>query len=224
MKTNTTFKLLTLGLIVASSVPMAANAALYRELQVGSRGADVSELQTYLANDPSLYPQGLITGYYGSLTRAAVIRYQRANGISQVGRVGPQTMASLMGQMNGNNNSNNNNNTSGIAPTFTSLSLYPTSAPNPTGSERFTFTTDIPSQSDVHYSTSKIPATENEFVTPATISIGGSIAQSDASFKTSHVVDTGSLNLNTRYYYIIHAMSANGESSVRSGQFTTSSY
>ena len=36
-----------------------------RELSFGMSGSDVSVLQTYLAHDASIYPQGLVTGYFG---------------------------------------------------------------------------------------------------------------------------------------------------------------
>ena len=66
-----------------------------RELDEGMSGDDVSTLQQFLAQDPELYPEGLITGYYGSLTTDAVRRFQTRYGLSQVGRVGPQTLAKL---------------------------------------------------------------------------------------------------------------------------------
>jgi len=57
---------------VAKSVP-----ALFKsELKVGSKGKEVEELQKCLAKDKSVYPQGDITGYFGSKTKAAVIRFQ----------------------------------------------------------------------------------------------------------------------------------------------------
>lgn len=69
--------------------------ALTRELQLGMTGGDISTLQTFLATDTSIYPQGLITGYFGSLTKAAVARFQSRNGISAVGRVGPITLSAI---------------------------------------------------------------------------------------------------------------------------------
>lgn len=66
--------------------------ALTRQLQEGMRGDDVKILQQALATDPEIYPEGLVTGYFGSLTREAVRRFQERAGIEQVGRVGPQTL------------------------------------------------------------------------------------------------------------------------------------
>ncbi len=49
-------------------------------LSVGSRGSEVTELQKCLANPsaggPEIYPEGKITGYFGSQTKAAVIKFQ----------------------------------------------------------------------------------------------------------------------------------------------------
>lgn len=88
--------------VMSSPVATAtASAVLTRRLNIGSEGTDVTQLQAYLAADLSLYPEGKVTGYYGSLTAAAVKRFQARYGIDQVGWVGPQTMAKLnevMGQ------------------------------------------------------------------------------------------------------------------------------
>ncbi|OGZ47233.1 MAG: hypothetical protein A3J54_01345 [Candidatus Ryanbacteria bacterium RIFCSPHIGHO2_02_FULL_45_13b] len=80
-----------------SSAPVlpSGSAVLTRELSLGSEGDDVIQLQAFLASDLGLYPEGKVTGYYGSLTVAAVKRFQAKYGISQLGRVGPQTLAKL---------------------------------------------------------------------------------------------------------------------------------
>jgi len=46
------------------------------ELKVGSRGAEVTALQTCLARDAEIYPEGKVTGYFGSQTETAVIKFQ----------------------------------------------------------------------------------------------------------------------------------------------------
>lgn len=54
----------------------AALQKISKVLKQGLKNGDVTLLQTWLARDPSVYPEGKITGYFGSLTRMAVIRFQ----------------------------------------------------------------------------------------------------------------------------------------------------
>lgn len=64
-------------------------------LTVGSRGQDVVELQNVLIAEGDL-AAGLNTGYFGPLTKAAVIKYQTAHNVSpHSGYVGPLTRAQL---------------------------------------------------------------------------------------------------------------------------------
>ncbi|MDP1629722.1 MAG: peptidoglycan-binding protein, partial [bacterium] len=62
---------------------------------LGARGDEVRILQQWLAEDKTIYPEGLVTGYFGPLTRAAVKRFQQKYDIDQVGIVGPLTRAKL---------------------------------------------------------------------------------------------------------------------------------
>lgn len=69
--------------------------ALVRNLREGMSGDDVRLLQEALATDPAIYPEGLVTGYFGPLTAKAVRNFQKKANIEQVGQVGPQTRAKL---------------------------------------------------------------------------------------------------------------------------------
>lgn len=73
----------------------AVSATFTIDLGLGSRGDDVTRLQQLIAKDSSIYPEGLVTGYFGNLTVKAVRAFQAKYGISQVGRVGPQTRTKL---------------------------------------------------------------------------------------------------------------------------------
>ncbi len=64
-------------------------------LSVGSEGEQVKLLQTLLSSDTELYPEAMITGYYGPATRRAIERFQRRNGLESVGFVGPRTRMAL---------------------------------------------------------------------------------------------------------------------------------
>jgi peptidoglycan hydrolase-like protein with peptidoglycan-binding domain len=81
------------ALILIGGVVSAQSAAFSSQFGVGAQGSNVTSLQTWLTDNG--YYSGPITGYYGSLTQAAVERYQAAQGISATGYVGPLTLAAL---------------------------------------------------------------------------------------------------------------------------------
>lgn len=64
-------------------------------LREGSEGDQVTLLQTLLAADATLYPEGRITGYFGPATRRAIARFQARHGLEQVGFIGPRTQDAL---------------------------------------------------------------------------------------------------------------------------------
>jgi len=49
---------------------------LTASLEYGDRGDDVELLQTWLAKDSEVYPEAIVSGWFGPLTKAAVIRFQ----------------------------------------------------------------------------------------------------------------------------------------------------
>lgn len=79
----------------AGGAPGATGGAITHTLARGSSGNDVTTLQTYLATDPALYPEGTVSGFFGPATERALKRFQAKYGITQLGRVGPATMAKL---------------------------------------------------------------------------------------------------------------------------------
>lgn len=65
-----------------------------RDLYYGMTSSEVKCLQQYLANlENDIYPEKLVTGYFGPLTQAAVQRYQAFKGIITTGYFGPLTRA-----------------------------------------------------------------------------------------------------------------------------------
>ena len=57
-------------------VTKAVSTEFKSELKLGSKGTEVTALQTCLSQDPEVYPEGQITGYFGAQTKEAVIRFQ----------------------------------------------------------------------------------------------------------------------------------------------------
>ena len=90
--------------IQAAAQPTPQGVALgfnfVRPLALGLRHTDVSNLQKALKTDSSVYPEGLVTGYFGSMTLKAVRKFQEKYGIASSGQpgygnVGPATRAKL---------------------------------------------------------------------------------------------------------------------------------
>jgi peptidoglycan hydrolase-like protein with peptidoglycan-binding domain len=66
------------------------------DLYYGMNSSEVKCLQQFLTNlGPKIYPEALVTGYFGPLTRAAVKRYQALQGIITTGYFGPLTRAAV---------------------------------------------------------------------------------------------------------------------------------
>ena len=68
---------------------------LTSEINPGARNDEVMKLQELLAQDPTIYPEGTVSGFYGPKTTAAVKKFQAKYGLPAVGRVGPATLAKL---------------------------------------------------------------------------------------------------------------------------------
>jgi peptidoglycan hydrolase-like protein with peptidoglycan-binding domain len=69
-----------------------------QDLSLGATSSQVTELQQILTNQGDL--NAPVTGYFGNLTKAAVIKFQAANGIPQLGIVGPSTRTALNAILN----------------------------------------------------------------------------------------------------------------------------
>ena len=81
-----------LASLQGSSVP--AGASITSDLTIGSTGAQVVALQSALvAQGHLVMPAGVAMGYFGSLTKAAVIKWQAANGVPNTGYFGPLSRA-----------------------------------------------------------------------------------------------------------------------------------
>jgi peptidoglycan hydrolase-like protein with peptidoglycan-binding domain len=66
-----------------------------KTLKLGMADEEVKKLQEFLSTMPDVYPEGLVTGYFGHLTEKAVKNWQEKNGIESVGIVGPKTRSKL---------------------------------------------------------------------------------------------------------------------------------
>ena len=76
---------------VQPRAPAAAAGVIAKDLALGNRGDEVTQLQLFLARDKAIYPEGLVTGLFGPATLRAVKKFQEKYGLPAIGRVGPQT-------------------------------------------------------------------------------------------------------------------------------------
>lgn len=81
---STTTKLLLPSLLPERKIA-TVSALFKKDLSFGQKNDDVRRLQILLSDDPTLYPEALITGYFGVLTRAAVERFQARYNIVHAG-------------------------------------------------------------------------------------------------------------------------------------------
>lgn len=86
----TALTIITAGICASNLTAEAAETVV---LKSGSTGAQVRTLQTKLKNWG--YYRGTIDGIYGSETKAAVIKFQKKNGLTADGIVGAKTAAAL---------------------------------------------------------------------------------------------------------------------------------
>ena len=176
-------------LLALSHTSANALSTIGQTLSLGSSGPDVVTLQTYLAADATLYPEGLITGYFGPLTQAAVIRFQARYGIEQVGRVGPITLAKLNALIGGGVIVGSDE----YAPIMTAIaaSVGPNSA-------TISWKTNESARSRVMYS-SAYP-----------FLYASAASSADANMDLDQSVTLSGLTRNTKYYYVLESIDASG--------------
>lgn len=202
-KLSTSFFIEIFGLMIALVIfclPAISHAdTLTRQLQVGMSGTDVSALQTFLAKDATLYPQGLVTGYFGFLTKSAVSNFQSRNGLDAVGRVGPLTLPILNVQIA------NGMSSSASAPFISSVSVNVSR-----NNANVSWNTNEYASGVVYYSTSPLVTYENS----NSVNVSGNTAMTDSAFRTSQNVSLQNLQSNTIYYYLVYTTDQQGNVSV----------
>ena len=181
-----------------------ANAQTFSStMKQGSRGGEVTQLQTFLASNNSIYPQGLVTGYYGSLTSSAVEQFQLRYGLEADGIVGPRTRAVMnavvtLGQ--------------GIdlsAPMINNVNTQTTNS-----GATVTWQTNEGARSKIYYSPTPLAVHEvapSPYVSP---SISGTQVVQNTGLGSSNQISLTGLNPNTNYYYAVESIDASGNVSV----------
>ncbi|MEK7650243.1 MAG: peptidoglycan-binding protein [Patescibacteria group bacterium] len=215
---NTSRKSIILGGVLVTTLAGAffgvqiAYAAITNQLDFGSTGSDVTQLQTYLATNASMYPSGLITGYFGPLTQAAVQRFQEAQGIvssgspasTGYGRVGPTTMArinSLLGSGGGSVSWD-------TVPVLSNPIVTVTNT-----SATFTWTTNEPTRGQVYWD--EVPLRSDEATGPFQQPyVSGALALDAGGLQTNHTVIVSNLQANRIYHYLVRGIDSVGNTTM----------
>ncbi len=172
-------------------------------LDFGARGSEVMALQEFLATDVSVYPEAIVSGYFGTLTRAAVQRFQCKRGIvcsgdaasTGYGRVGPRTLAAINGSVV----------VTGGADTSAPI-MSPVVMSTASSSVTFTWTTNELARGAVYYSPSALTLLEAGVGSPV---LGGQ-SVSESTFGLNHSLTISGLTANTLYYFAAKSDDASG--------------
>lgn len=181
------------------------------QLDLGEKNADVSSLQGFFSDNSSIYPEGLVTGYFGGLTKAAVMRFQALYGFDQVGRVGPMTrdkINSLIGQGGW------------VVTDMSGPWIYSVAQSSTNNSATFSWNTNENATGKIFYNTSPIMMNEGDIQSVGFGSTNGSVAVNDNIARTSQQVTISNLQPNTYYYYVIVSTDTAGNVSVISSNNT----
>jgi len=194
-----------IGLVL--TLPFSAEAAeITQQLDPGETSPDVTTLQTFLASDSSIYPEGIVSGFYGDLTTAAVTRFQVANGLAAVGRVGPLTRDAINAKLGGT--------TSGGPVTYGDQAapvLYPETVTVTPNSATIKWSTSEAGNNRVMYGNSW----------PFLYATASSVVSSGGYSSTANVTING-LQSRATYYYVVESIDGSGNQALTVGKpFTT---
>ena len=189
-----------------TSTAFALNT-LSTTMRIGSRGADVTNLQTFLSTDASIYPESLVTGYFGTLTKAGVIRLQTRHSLSADGIVGPITRQTINGLILGGGG------VTSAAPMITGVGNTSTvNSDSNSSNATISWQTNVSSRGKVFYSSTPLAFNETSDATSEPFISGTSVV--DGTFNTGKTLTLNNLSRNTTYYYMILAADGSGNVSV----------
>lgn len=184
-----------------SSAQSETFATISTTLDVGNRGDDVTKLQRFLATNSLIYPQALITGYYGPLTQQAVTQFQIGYGISPVGRVGPVTLAKINSLIQANMSLDVS------SPFISNVDVTTTG-----NSATLNWVTNEPSMGRVYYGIN--PVTSFEVSKAKTDPVISGTVASESTTGVNHSVTLSNLNPLTAYSYVVYSADTQANPSI----------
>ncbi len=183
----------------------SAHAAISGELGIGSTGGEVTELQQFLSTNALIYPERIVSGYFGPLTQAAVRQFQATYDIDQVGRVGPITRVRINEIM-----------TSGFGLDTSNPIIANVSIQTGKNSATISWTTNELTRGQVYYD--RFPIRSDESTRRGEQGFVGGTLVSSSGIQSSHTVTLSDLQSNSLYYYFIRSADNSGNFSVVLGR------
>lgn len=207
MKKTNAGMLTMLGVLasIGLSSQVFAYTMINSQLDPGETNSDVTSLQVFFKDNASIYPEGLVTGYFGNLTRAGVLRFQAQYGIDQVGRVGPMTRDSINSLI-----ARGGWSTADVS----GPSIYSVVQLSTNTSATISWSTSELATAKIFYNTSPITMNEGDINSVGFGSTNGWTASSDSSVRSSHQITISNLQPNTTYYYVVVSTDLKGNVSV----------
>lgn len=194
-----------LSILAIGKVSAQTYSTITSQLDFGDRGTNVTNLQAFLSSNTTIYPSQLVTGYFGTLTRQAVMNYQATYGLSQAGRVGPLTLTKINQQILAG----------GIMKTDIDAPIFNTVSQSVNKDQAtFTFYTNEATTAYAAYSTSPLSFNEGDINSVGFSVLSGQTTNTTSSLNTYQTVTISNLNPNTTYYYTLVAKDAKGNVSV----------
>lgn len=195
--------------LAAFAFANAQSVGVTTQLEPGDSGAQVTALQQFLAADDSVYPEGLVTGFYGELTTAAVERYQCNEGIvcqgnvatTGYGKVGPATLAKIRMQQGTSPGGGTTAPPISYPGTGGDVSAPVLSAPTVATSS---------SSATIHWTTNEPATSRVMYGTVWPFLYASAPSAPDATFDMSSDAILSGLLPNTKYYFVLESVDASG--------------
>jgi peptidoglycan hydrolase-like protein with peptidoglycan-binding domain len=182
----------TVAVVTSEVLPVSVSI-----LKKGSQGAEVTALQEQLKDLPGVYPEGFVTGYFGTLTEKAIKRLQAQNSLEQVGFVGPKTRELLLKLSK----------EAKINDLSSSKTVYEVPMVNVVESSSSGATNGY-----VFWTTNKMTTSDLWYGTVSPLDTTSAVKVSDSSMSFSHSHNLSGLATSTSYYYIIKVTDEKGNS------------
>lgn len=200
-------------LALGLSTQVLAYTTINSTLDLGETNSDVTSMQTFFKDNSSIYPEGLVTGYFGNLSRMAVERFQTQNNIvssgsartTGFGRVGPSTRDAINVLINRGG---------WMTSDMSGPWIYAANKTITSNAATFTWNTNENATGKIFYNTSPVTMNEGDINSVGFGATNGSVAINDNLARMSQQVSITNLQPNTIYYYVIVSTDLAGNVSV----------